>query len=103
MKRDRIASAAFLGIALALASGASAQDRGGLAVQNPPPQGRYAIYFGPFGRADVYLLDSETGRLWKPVTFTDVAGAPEVWVPQDRLDNPQQMIEWADRHGLKSD
>lgn len=60
--------------------------------------GRYQIVFGPFARADVYLLDSETGKIWHPVTFTDVAGGPEVWMPQDKIDNSQQLEIWSIQH-----
>lgn len=60
--------------------------------------GRYQILFGPFARADVYLLDTETGKVWHPVTFTDVAEQPEVWMPQEKIDNNQQWQVWSVEH-----
>ena len=33
--------------------------------------GRYQIFFSPHARADVYLLDKETGKIWRPVTLTN--------------------------------
>lgn len=95
-----VAFAAVIGATLVLVSGAAAQDRTRI-VQNPPPQGRYAIYFGPFARADVYLLDTQTGKIWRPVTYTDIVSDPEVWVAQDRVDDRQQMKEWVERQRFK--
>lgn len=38
-----------------------------------PQDGRFVMYFGPFARADVFLLDSHTGRVWQFVTSKDGA------------------------------
>ena len=100
--RSPIAWAALLGTAaLALASGASAQDRA-VVVQNPTSQGRYAIFYSPHARADMYLLDTQTGQIWKPTTFTDVSGPtgqpPELWMPQERIDTREEFSAWLKRH-----
>jgi hypothetical protein len=62
--------------------------------------GRYQIFFSPHARADVYLLDTETGQIWRPITITNVrdvnlkSGAPEIWMFQDRIDNAQEFEVW---------
>ncbi|MGB7585706.1 MAG: hypothetical protein WBM11_12735 [Terriglobales bacterium] len=61
--------------------------------------GRYQMFFSPHARADVYLVDTETGKIWKPITITNATdtnlkGAPEVWVYQDRVDNEPEFNVW---------
>jgi len=85
---------------LLLIGGSSAEDQKRI-VQNPLPQGRYVIYFGPFARADVYLLDTQTGKVWKPVTYTNIVGQPEVWVAKDRIDDQQQSKEWIEHQQME--
>lgn len=67
--------------------------------------GRYQIFFSPHARADVYLVDTETGRIWKPVTITNatdpiLGSAPEVWVYQDRIDSAPEFGVWLALHQL---
>ena len=33
----------------------------------PPQQARFIVVFSPLARADTYLLDSQTGRIWQSV------------------------------------
>lgn len=49
---------------------------------------RYQIFFSPLNAMDVYLLDTQTGRVWIPTIFTDIKGTPTVWSEMDRVDNP---------------
>ncbi len=61
--------------------------------------GRYQIFFSPVARADVYLVDTATGRIWRPMNITNaeqpgLSGSPQVWMFQDRLDNHEQLAEW---------
>jgi len=56
--------------------------------------GRYQIYFSPIARADVYLLDTETGRVWTNVKYTDVQGQPTVWMYQERIDSEAGFVLW---------
>jgi hypothetical protein len=61
--------------------------------------GRYQIFFSPLARADVYLVDTATGRIWRPMNITNaeqpgVSGNPQVWMFQDRVDNSEQLAEW---------
>jgi hypothetical protein len=66
--------------------------------------GRYQIFFSPHARADVYLLDTETGRIWRPVTITNAkdtnlkGATPEVWLYQDRIDSEQEFLLWTASH-----
>lgn len=65
--------------------GPSAQNQTQFLAQ---PSGRYVIVFGTFARADTYLLDTQTGRVWQSVnfegrsvwqemTFVDARGTPQ--------------------------
>jgi hypothetical protein len=61
--------------------------------------GRYQIFFSPHARADVYLVDTETGRIWRPVTVNNATDdnfktPPELWVYQDRVDNEKEFNSW---------
>lgn len=85
---------------MATTEGALAQGRNTI-VQNPQPQGRYAIYFSPFENGGVYLLDTETGKIWKNVIYAGFHGAPDVWMTQDRVDNQRQILEWETKHSDK--
>jgi hypothetical protein len=66
--------------------------------------GRYQLFFSPHARADVYLVDTETGQIWKPITITNArdtnlkSSAPEVWVYQERVDNEQEFDVWMALH-----
>lgn len=66
--------------------------------------GRYQLFFSPLARADAYLVDTETGRIWRPVTISNATDtnlkstAPEVWLYQDRIDNAQEFEGWAAYH-----
>jgi hypothetical protein len=66
--------------------------------------GRYQIFFSPHARADVYMLDTETGQIWRPITITNAkdvnlkSGAPEIWMFQDRVDNAQEFEIWSSFH-----
>jgi hypothetical protein len=57
-------------------------------------QGRYVIVFSPLARADTFLLDTETGRVWQLTTYTDVAGEPRVWRNMLRIDSEADLIKW---------
>lgn len=58
--------------------------------------GRFQIIFNPSGvRADTFLLDTQTGRIWRPTKFTDLEGEPSAWVYEDRLDTQAGFNVWA--------
>jgi hypothetical protein len=61
--------------------------------------GKYQLYFSPHARADVYLVDTETGKIWRPITITNakdtnLKSAPEVWVYQERIDSERDFNTW---------
>jgi len=65
--------------------------------------GRYQLFFSPLARADVYLVDTETGQVWKPITITNATdtnfkSAPEVSVYQERVDTESEFDIWLTLH-----
>jgi hypothetical protein len=71
------------------------------AVAVEHPCGRYQIFFSPHARADAYLVDTETGRLWQKTTYTDLIGEPEVWLPLIRIDSDAEFQGWLKGQQLK--
>ena len=72
-------------------------------AQEPPrvvtqstPQGRFQIVFSPFVRADTYLLDTQTGRIWQQVKWSE--GESSVWHPMTRLDTPEEIAMYYNAH-----
>jgi len=70
--------------------------------------GKYQLFFSPHARADVYLVDTETGKIWKPITITNakdtnLQSAPEVWVYQERIDNERDFEIWMAMHSSRTD
>jgi hypothetical protein len=63
--------------------------------------GRYQIVINPQVRADTFLLDTETGRIWMPTQYTDTVGEPTVWKVQDRVNNEAEFKAWASTKTLK--
>jgi hypothetical protein len=56
--------------------------------------GRYQIFFSPLARADAYLVDTKTGKVWINTQYTDIDGQPRVWVYQERIDSKEDLIQW---------
>jgi hypothetical protein len=57
------------------------------AEENAPlTPGRYQIVLNPQARADMFLLDTATGRVWRLVNYPGRVGEPTVWEWMDRLD-----------------
>ena len=63
--------------------------------------GRYQVFFGPHARADQYLVDTDTGRIWQKTAYTDLVGEPEVWLPLTRVDNDADFNAWVKKQTLK--
>jgi hypothetical protein len=58
--------------------------------------GRFQIIFNPRGlRADTFLLDTQTGKIWRPTQFTDLEGDPSVWHFEDRVDSREDLLTWS--------
>ena len=57
--------------------------------------GRYQIVMRKDIRADTYLLDTATGRVWQHVQFVQLEGGPVAWRFMPRLDSSEAMFKWA--------
>jgi len=66
-----------------------------------PLAGRYQIFYSPHMRADTFLLDTETGKTWGRIDFSDLPGKPTVWMWEDRVDDQQELNEWYAERALK--
>jgi len=64
------------------------------ATTAPATAGRYRIVFSPHVRADTFLLDTETGRIWRQTEVTDLKDKPTVWIPQKRFDSELDLTTW---------
>lgn len=62
--------------------------------------GRFQIVINPNLRADTFLLDTATGKTWKPVQYTDVRGMPVIWEFQERVDDDAALSRWFVFHPL---
>lgn len=80
------------------------------ATPSPPPRenavdgavGRYQIVVNPNVRADTFLLDTVTGRVWQPTEYTNLKGKPTVWQVMDRVDSDEEIRDWAQQFERKS-
>lgn len=80
------------------------------ATPSPPPRestvdetvGRYQIVINSNVRADTFLLDTATGRVWVPTRYTNLKGEPTVWEMQDRADSDEEIRDWAQQFELKT-
>jgi hypothetical protein len=48
--------------------------------------GRYQIVINPSMRADTFLLDTQSGKIWRLEKFLELNGEPTIWVLMDRFD-----------------
>jgi hypothetical protein len=60
--------------------------------------GRYQIVVNPSVRADTFLLDTQTGKIWIRTSFSFLEGSPDAWLYQERLDNSAQEDAWIATH-----
>lgn len=100
----------FTGIAAAYMVGSAAMQYALLKTGGSPPpteanglSNRYQIVFSPHARADVYLLDTSTGAIWQPKTYTDLEGQPEIWVLADWAKTKADFWDLVNRYGFKKD
>lgn len=52
---------------------------------------RYQIVFSPHVRADTFLLDTQKGRVWVMVKFSDIAGEPSAFDEVEVIDNTGEI------------
>jgi hypothetical protein len=63
--------------------------------------GRYQIVMNPQVRADTFLLDTTTGRMWMPTKYSDYEGEPVVWEVQTKIDSFAEFVAWSKTQKLK--
>ena len=63
--------------------------------------GRYQIVLNPNVRADLFLLDSQTGKVWIPIECSNCAGKPTRWKYMDRVDNEKEDDDWASKQSIE--
>jgi hypothetical protein len=56
--------------------------------------GRFQIFFNPNVRADTFLVDTQTGKVWRMTNYTDVPGSPTIWQYMERIDSREQLDKW---------
>lgn len=62
---------------------------------------RFQILFNPNARADTFLLDTQTGKVWQLAKFSDIEGEPVVWNHMERIDDDKQLYQFVLQHGVK--
>ena len=88
-------------VAVGFATQASAEEsRSDLFSQQP---GRYQIVINPQARADTFLLDTATGRVWQRVQYGDLKDTPPAWQLMKRIDNDLDLKKLQREHGVKKD
>lgn len=79
----------------------------GAQVRAPQPTqpltavGRYQLFSNPNIRADTFLLDTQTGKIWRQMKYTDIQDEPTVWKFELRIDNESELIDWASKQTIK--
>ncbi len=66
-------------------------------LNSAPAPGRYQIVMNPNIRADTFLLDTQTGKIWVPTQYTNLKNQPTVWKVQERVDSDQEFTDWITR------
>lgn len=80
---------------------AQATPSAGRASTSSP--GRFQIVISPHLRAATFLLDTQTGRVWRPVKYTDLEDEPRVWRPETRVDSEKEFQAWWNNYTPKKD
>ncbi len=63
---------------------------------------RFQIIINTNARADTFLIDTQTGKVWQRNKFTDIDGEPTVWRLMDRIDDDNQLRQFILQHNVKS-
>lgn len=56
--------------------------------------GRFQIVISPNVRADTFLLDTWTGKIWRMIQEADVEGQPTIWKYERRIDSEEELFKW---------
>lgn len=57
--------------------------------------GQYEIVINPNVGKFQYLLDKQNGRVWQLTQFTDIQGQPVAWKNMIKINNEDELIEFA--------
>jgi hypothetical protein len=76
-------------------------SRAEAADQAPSQAGRYQITINPGVRADTFLLDTVTGKVWRMTQYNDLNGNPVVWESMDRVDSAADLSRLMNTYGSK--
>jgi hypothetical protein len=52
---------------------------------------RFVFVINPNMRADTFLLDTQTGKVWQRTHITDFVGEPDIWSPMLRPETEQDV------------
>ena len=105
MKRTALAITIGVGTLTLGALGGSfvATVRGQQPLAQRGATGRYQIVISPSSAANTFLLDTETGRVWREVVVDNIEGEPAVFKLQDRVDSDADLTAWARTKKRKTD
>lgn len=84
----------LLGLLIGSAVVTGAQETRPTPPTNVPTGARYQVFFGPWARADAFLVDTTNGRVWRPTKFTGLEGDPDAWMYMTRIDNSADFDKW---------
>jgi hypothetical protein len=54
--------------------------------------GRFQVVFSPHLRADTFLVDTETGRIWRQTSYPELQDNPTAWSEMDVFKNPGDVL-----------
>jgi hypothetical protein len=102
MKTNLLFIGAFIA-AGAIGAGAVLVLRPPIALAQPPAAspGRYQIVFSPRLERSTYMIDTATGRVWSPITFTNLTDEPTAWRLMDRMDIDADEPKLIAKYGFK--
>jgi hypothetical protein len=66
-----------------------------------PNAPRFQLFVNPTVRADTFLLDTVTGKIWCKMTFTNLVGEPDAWIAEDRIDGDDDLMTFLQKHTNK--
>lgn len=68
-----------------------------------PGAPRYQLFVNPEVRADTFLLDTVTGKVWQRTHFSSLLDEPDAWIAQDRIDSDEEFLAWFKKHVTKEE
>lgn len=68
-----------------------------------PVAPRYQLFVNPNVRADTFMIDSWTGKVWVHTSLTEIVGDPDVWMTQERIDSQDDLATYYKTHVTKAE